>query len=125
MVDPHPKPWPLHPPPYEYEPLERWVRRLANAYGVSYAVFCRHALGLSLVDAHRLYDEPPEGALVKLAAGTGMPVDRLRQRTVGALLERCQRELERQLSEHEAEWAHWVRRWPEGRLDDPEPGKPA
>ena len=27
--------WPLHPRPSEWEDLETWVRRIAEAYGVS------------------------------------------------------------------------------------------
>ena len=31
--------WPLHPRPSEWEDLETWVRRIAEAYGVSYDAF--------------------------------------------------------------------------------------
>jgi len=35
--------WPLHPPPSEREDLERWVRRIAEAYGISYDAFLLNA----------------------------------------------------------------------------------
>src|ERR1017187_8607618 len=36
--------WPLHPRPSEWEDLETWVRRIAEAYGVSYDAFLLNAL---------------------------------------------------------------------------------
>jgi len=35
--------WPLHPRPSEWEDLETWVRRIAEAYGVSYDAFLLNA----------------------------------------------------------------------------------
>jgi hypothetical protein len=36
--------WPLHPRPSEWEDLATWVRRIAEAYGVSYDAFLLNAL---------------------------------------------------------------------------------
>ena len=69
--------WPLHPQPGEWEGLEAYVRRLAQAYGVSYDAFLQHALGRSGPAARDLDELPPE-FLARLSAGTGVPVERLR-----------------------------------------------
>jgi hypothetical protein len=41
------KKWPLHPKPYQYELLYRWIEELAKAYGVSYITFCKRVLKLT------------------------------------------------------------------------------
>jgi hypothetical protein len=60
--------WPLHPTPREYDVLDRWVERLAAEYGVSMAVFCRHALGLTHQEICLLRSDPSEEVLRKLEA---------------------------------------------------------
>jgi hypothetical protein len=71
-------PWPLHPVPHKYETLIRWIERTAAAYGVSMPVFCRHALGIERQDMWRLHTtDLPVDALLRIAAGTGIPVEQL------------------------------------------------
>lgn len=69
--------WPLHLQPGEWEGLKAYVRRLAQAYGVSYDAFLQHALGRPGPGARDLDELPPE-FLARLSAGTGVPVERLR-----------------------------------------------
>lgn len=53
------------------------MRRLAQAYGVSYDIFLRCALGHAGPGARDLHEVPDE-FLARLSAGTGVPVGRLR-----------------------------------------------
>ena len=69
--------WPLHPQPGEWEALESYVRRLAQAYGVSYDTFLRCALGHTGPGARDLH-EVSDKLLTRLSVGTGVPVERLR-----------------------------------------------
>lgn len=69
--------WPLHPQPGEWEGLESYVRRLAQAYGVGYDIFLRCALGRAGPGARDL-DNVSDGFLARLSAGTGVPIERLR-----------------------------------------------
>ncbi|MEI6267725.1 MAG: hypothetical protein WCP01_02515 [Methylococcaceae bacterium] len=57
-----PKRWPLHPKPGFNETLERYVRRLAESYGIGYERFCLRALGIPADDsqARRFYEPTPE-----------------------------------------------------------------
>lgn len=73
--------WPLHPAPGDYELLPRWIRRLADAYGVSVAIFSKHALGIPPDQVYKLTNDPTEDVLARLEAGTGIPVERLREMT--------------------------------------------
>ena len=72
------RPWPLHPRPSEWEDLETWVRRIAEAYGVSYDAFLLNALGHKGSGARDL-DHAPIQVLVRLSVGTGIPLNRLRE----------------------------------------------
>ena len=69
--------WPLRPQRGEWEGLESYVRRLAQACGVSYDAFLRCALGRAGPGARDLHEVPDE-LLARLSAGTGVPVTRLR-----------------------------------------------
>ena len=68
--------WPLHPRPSEWEDLETWVRRIAEAYGVSYDAFLLNALEYTGRGARDL-DQAPAGVFARLSAGTGIPIARL------------------------------------------------
>jgi hypothetical protein len=77
--DPFPgRRWPLHPQPRNWEGLENWVRRIAAAYGVSYDAFLKHALGRTGCGARDL-DRISDAELARLSAGTGVPVERMRE----------------------------------------------
>jgi TniQ len=81
--------WPLHPKPYDYETLERYVHRLAKTYGISYESFCLHALGISRADSEtRHFKEPSPEILSRLSDGTGIPVDDLEQISLWRLFNR-------------------------------------
>jgi hypothetical protein len=73
--------WPLHPAPWEFDLLARWVRKIALEYGVSYHVFCKRVLKLSKDDADQLNENPAEDTLKILSKGTGQPLERLRGMT--------------------------------------------
>jgi hypothetical protein len=82
--------WPLHPAPGEYETLFRWVKRIAAAYEVSMSSFCRQALGLDREHTRRLLtDDPPISALLKLEAGTAIPMEQLRSMSVDSVVARA------------------------------------
>jgi hypothetical protein len=86
--------WPLHPPPREFDVLEHWIERLAVAYGVSKPAFCRQALGLTRPEIALLRDNPPEQALRRLEAGTGVPLQQLQNMLVHTLFQRLTEALE-------------------------------
>ncbi len=79
--------WPLHPKPREWEVLETWVRRIAAAYGIGYDTFLRRALGRTGRGA-RYLAEITDVELVRLAVGTGVPIERLYGMNTGAILGR-------------------------------------
>jgi TniQ len=117
--------WPLHPPPYEYDVLDRWVERLAAEYGVSKPVFCRHALGLTHQEIGLLRSNPPEEVLSKLETGTGVPLQRLQDMTTIKVFQRMTRALEQFMQEDPEGFAllEWsFRNW--GR-SAPDPQGPA
>jgi hypothetical protein len=114
--------WPLHPAPSEYESLLSWIERLAKAYGVSVPVFCKHALGIPQNQIFLLNTYPPEEALARLAAGTGIPIERLRDMTIykrwerlmnhaKALLEENPRVFDQFLSDHRLKTGKYDRKW--------------
>src|SRR5258708_18138396 len=72
--------WPLHPRPSEWEDLETWVRRIAEAYGVSYDAFLLNALDHTGRGARDL-NKAPDGVIAKLSAGTGISIERLQDMT--------------------------------------------
>lgn len=72
--------WPLHPQPYLYETLGRYVSRLAECYGVSYLCFCRNALGMSATEIREyrwFNDKPTPHILEHLSSGTGVSIEEL------------------------------------------------
>jgi hypothetical protein len=87
--------WPVHPPPREFDILEHWIGELAAAYGVSKLTFCCQALGLKPQEIALLRDNPPEQALRKLEAGTGVPLQQLQDMTIHTLFRRMTQALER------------------------------
>lgn len=72
------RPWPLHPKPWPHEDWRAYVRRLAEIYGADYNQFCHSVLGLSRPQAGSLGRSVPDSALERLAAGTRVPADQLR-----------------------------------------------
>ena len=79
--------WPLHPKPGEWEVLQTWVRRIAREYGVGYDTFLRRALDRTGPGARDL-ETITEAQLRMLAAGTGVPVERLRGMNTAAIMGR-------------------------------------
>ncbi len=77
----------MHPQPREWEGLETWVRRIAEAYGVGYDTFLHHALGRTGRGARDL-DHLGDEALGRLSAGTGVPVEQLRGMQTGSAMAR-------------------------------------
>ena len=70
--------WPLHPQPGEWERLEDYLGRLAQAYGVGYDVFLRRALGRRGRGARDIEGAGFDEVAARLSVGTGVPVERLR-----------------------------------------------
>lgn len=79
------------------ESLDRYVHRLADAYGVGFATFCRRALAIPEPAARDL-DHAPRAVLERLSAGTGVPVERLQDMTHERLWARLHAEAERWLA---------------------------
>jgi hypothetical protein len=102
FIDPMPgRCWPLHPQPADWEDLETWVRRIADMYGVSYDAFLLNALGHTGGGARDL-DHAPVHVLARLSAGTGIPIERLRDMTTQRVLGRT------------AQWTGEARETPQG-----------
>lgn len=86
--------WPLRPKPYSYETLERYVRRLAECYCVSYGTFCLRALGIPIDDSEsRRFREPTQEVLQRLSNGSCIAVDVLEQMTLERIWARQMEEL--------------------------------
>ena len=79
--------WPLHPRPSEWEDLETWVRRIAEAYGVSYDAFLLNALDHTGRGARDL-NNAPDDVLAKLSSGTGISIERLLDMTSSRIMTR-------------------------------------
>jgi hypothetical protein len=79
--------WPLHPPPSEWEDLETWVRRIAEAYGVSYDAFLLNALDHTGRGARDL-NKAPDGVIARLSIGTGVSIERLQDMTSSRIMAR-------------------------------------
>jgi hypothetical protein len=77
----------LHPRPSEWEDLETWVRRIAEAYGVSYDAFLLNALAHTGRGARDL-NKAPDGVIARLSTGTGISIERLRDMTSSRLMAR-------------------------------------
>ena len=67
--------------------MENWVRRIAQAYGVSYDAFLKHALGRTGRGARDLEDIT-DGELERLSTGTGVSVERLQEMNAAAMMRR-------------------------------------
>lgn len=122
--EPCPGVWPLHPQPCQYETLTMWVERLAAAYGLSFRTFCYRVLALPYLESLVLSETPSQAVLERLAAGTGVPVTRLREMTIGMLIPQIQRELDVHLGTLEPGFTAWLversRRCADGFKTDPE-----
>lgn len=79
--------WPLHPRPSEWEDLETWVRRIAEAYGVSYDAFLLNALDHTGRGARDL-NRAPDGVLARLSVGTGISIQQLQDMTSSRIMAR-------------------------------------
>lgn len=88
------KKWPLHPKPYEYQILYRWIEQLADIYEVSYKSFCKNVLTLTAEETNNLRTILPERALTILSNGTGVTVDDLRGRDLNGIFKKLYIELE-------------------------------
>lgn len=85
--------WPLHPKPRPYETLEKYVRRLAECYGVGYENFCLRALNISSNDSKaRQFREPTPELLQRLSHGTGIAIEVLEQMTLECIGDRLMKE---------------------------------
>ena len=85
--------WPLHPKPREWEGMENWVRRIAQAYGVSYDAFLKHALGRTGRGARDL-ENITDGELTRLSIGTGVSIERLREMNAAAMMRRVNEQVQ-------------------------------
>ena len=79
--------WPLHPRPSEWEDLETWARRIAEACGVSYDAFLLNALDHTGRGARDL-NNAPDDVLAKLSSGTGISIERLLDMTSSRIMTR-------------------------------------
>jgi hypothetical protein len=79
--------WPLHPRPSEWEDLETWVRRIAEAYGVSYDAFLLNALDHTGRGARDL-NKAPDRVIARLSIGTGISIERLQDMTSSRIMAR-------------------------------------
>ncbi|QOJ13986.1 MAG: TniQ family protein [Planctomycetia bacterium] len=83
--------WPLHPPPYRLELLNEWIARLAQDYGVTATLFCRHVLSVT----PPLPDTIPDHAQRTLAMGAGIELDCVRRMTLAGMMREVMAEVER------------------------------
>lgn len=67
--------------------MENWVRRIAQAYRVSYDAFLKHALGRTGRGARDLEDIT-DSELTRLSVGTGVSIERLREMNAAAMMRR-------------------------------------
>lgn len=91
--------WPRHPLPWDLDLLTRWVRKIAQEYGMSYHVFCQRVLNLSREEADRLNESPSEETLKILAKGSGQTVERLREMTLTGMIKKRNDMIERAFRE--------------------------
>lgn len=73
--------------------MENWVRRTAQAYGVSYDAFLKHALGRTGRGARDL-DDITDGELTRLSVGTGVSIERLREMNAAAMMRRVNEQMQ-------------------------------
>lgn len=73
--------------------MENWVRRIAQAYGVSYDAFLKHALARTGRGARAL-EGITDAELTRLSDGTGVPVERLREMNAAAMMRRVNEQIQ-------------------------------
>jgi len=95
--------WPLHPKPHDYQHLDAWVKELAKVYGINYINFYKKALGLTAEEISGLPTSLPEKMLNILAAGTGVEISDLRERTPSAIWKKMCQDFEKMNANTEAE----------------------
>lgn len=105
------KKWPLHPKPYEYELLYRWIERLAKVYEISYHSFCKNVLGLTTQEISDLRKSLPEKALVILSNGTGIPITDLKTRDLLGIFETLKQAIEKEIEERPDTFASLFQQW--------------
>jgi hypothetical protein len=103
--------WPLHLKPREYEILYQWIERLAEAYGVSFRVFCRVVLGLTPDEIGALKRTLPEKALHILSNGTGVPISDLRERDLYSMFRLVQNDLAKDIATHPEQYEKFLNHW--------------
>ena len=67
--------------------MENWVRRIAQAYGVSYDAFLKHALGRAGRGARNL-EHITASELARLSAGTGVSIEQMQEMNAAAMMRR-------------------------------------
>src|SRR2546428_3497350 len=69
--------WPLHPAPFDDEPLSSWITRLASAYEMAPIAFCHDALAFPRHQSLQELDAcPPAGLITMLADHTRWAISR-------------------------------------------------
>lgn len=99
---------PLHPHPLHLEPLALWIERIAAEYGARYRPFCRLWLGLHYSELVEFNRQPSPVHLSKIAHDTRVPICRLLQMTIPAVLAGLQIELGVGIGDHQREVNHWL-----------------
>jgi TniQ len=75
--------WPLHPAPFDDEPLSSWITRLASAYEMAPIAFCYDALAFPRHQSLQELDAcPPAGLITMLADHTGWSIARVEAMTL-------------------------------------------
>jgi len=75
--------WPLHPAPFDDEPLSSWITRLASAYEMAPIAFCHDALAFPRHQSLQELDAcPPAGLITMLADHTGWSIARVEAMTL-------------------------------------------
>jgi len=67
--------------------LQTWVRRIAEAYGVSYDAFLLNALDHTGRGARDL-NQAPDGVIARLSAGAGISIEQLQDMTSSRVMAR-------------------------------------
>ena len=102
--------WPRHPQPMQFEHLDTFVRRLAEAYGVGLGTFCRYGLGVTRQEWERICNAPPSPVLERLSAGSGLSMRRLHNMTPRRSHVRLLLAMRRLCREHPDEVSAWLAR---------------
>lgn len=108
--------WPLHPLPWDLDLLTRWVRKIAQEYGISFHTFCQRVLNISREQADRLNEDPSEETLQTLAKGTGLTLERLREMTRTGMIKKRHEMIEQAYREDPEEIESMIARMHDGVL---------